>query len=119
MVILGSRGRNVQMTKIIPWSPSSLDTFVNCPHQYHQTKVLKLFKAEQGDEQIWGEYVHKKFAERQDHRLALPQDLVGHEPFMAKIEAKPGHFFCELKVALDTKLRPCHFFDKECFFRGV
>jgi hypothetical protein len=107
------------MTKIIPWSPSSLDTFCNCPHQFHQTKVLKLFKSEQGEEQIWGDYVHKKFAERQANRLALPDDLQDHETFMAKLEALPGWFFTELKVALDTKLTPCNFFNKECFFRGI
>lgn len=107
------------MTKPIPWSPSSLDTFVNCPHQYHETKVLKHFKSEQGEEQLWGEYVHKKFQERQDHRLALPMDLQDHEDYMKKLEAHPGHFACEKKVALDVKAHPCHFFDKEVFGRGV
>src|SRR5579872_6165089 len=107
------------MTKILAWSPSSLDTFVSCPRQYHETKVLKRFKSEQGPEQIWGEKVHKHFEERQAHRKPLPEDLEEHEPFMQRLENKPGHFFTEQKVALDNKLVPCAFFDKACFFRGV
>jgi PD-(D/E)XK nuclease superfamily protein len=107
------------MTKIIPWSPSGLDTFVSCPHQFHEVRILRNFQQEQSEEQHWGEHVHKKFQERQEQRLGLPQDLQMHEPFMRRLEEISGHFKTEQWMALDTKFKPCHQFDKECFFRGI
>lgn len=106
--------------QLIPWSPSTLDTFVNCPHQFYETKIAKNFIPEKDADQLWGTYVHKKFQERQEHRLALPQDLQNHEAFMMKLEATPGIHFCEKQMALDRQLKPCYFFDnKNCFCRGV
>jgi len=49
----------------LPWSPSALDDFVNCPKSYHEKRVLKSVKDVQGEEAIWGVRVHKAFELRQ------------------------------------------------------
>ena len=105
--------------KPIPWSHSSLEDFVNCPRSYHAKRIAKTVKQVQGEEAKWGEYVHKQFEDRQGTQVPLPPELVEHEPFMLKLEAMPGNFFTEQKIALDRKLVPCSFFSTGVWFRGI
>jgi RecB family exonuclease len=95
--------------KPLPWSPSALETFKNCPEQYHHRYVLKdLPPEERSAEQIYGERVHEVFAARQGHkRTKLPADLAAHEPFMEKLAAQPGLVFVEHKAALSKLAMPC------------
>lgn len=105
--------------KILAWSPSSIDQFANCPRQFVETRVHKNFKSEQTQDQIWGEKVHKHFEERMAHRTSLPKDLKDHEMYMIHLEELPGHFFTEQKIAFDLKMKPCGFFDRDVWCRGV
>lgn len=107
------------MTTPLPWSPSSLDDYINCPRSFHEKRVLKKFKEVRGEEALWGEYVHNAFQRRQSSKTPLPADLVTHEKYMQLIEAKPGSFQTENKIALTRKLIPCTFFDGEVWYRGV
>ena len=107
--------------KPLPWSPSALDTFANCPEQYHHRYVLKdLPEEERSAEQIYGEQVHEAFAERQrPKRKKLPPLLMTHEPFMAKLEAQPGHPYIEHKAALAKNLETCGWGDKNVWCRMI
>ena len=103
----------------IPWSFTSLEDFKNCPRSFHEKRVLKKFKEVQGEEAAWGERVHKIFDDRQVSNTPLPPELAQHEPFMKRLEDKPGHFFTEQKIALSKKLIPCTFFSPVVWMRGV
>lgn len=103
----------------LPWSFSSLEDFTNCPRSYHAKRVIKTVKEVQGDEAKWGEIVHKVFEDRQSSSTPLPPELVEHEPFMQRLEDRPGILFTEQKIALDKKLKPCAFFAQDVWFRGI
>lgn len=106
----------------LPWSPSSLDTFKNCPKQYHEKYIGKTMPQElQGPEQAYGEWVHKEFQTRQEdpnYRLVL--ELSEHEPFMKHLQKLDGDFFCEQKIGFDRKAQPCSWeHRKDIWFRGM
>ncbi|MDR3427790.1 PD-(D/E)XK nuclease family protein [Silvimonas sp.] len=106
----------------LPWSPTGLDTFVNCPFQYHGKYVTKEFKEDENnksEEQKWGIWVHKQFEDRLAVRAPLHDTLKAHEPFMQELENMPGVLNTEQKAALDKNLRPCHFFDRGVWMRQV
>ena len=108
--------------KPLPWSPSALETFKNCPEQYHHRYVLKdLPPEERSAEQIYGENVHEAFADRQrPKRKRLPADLFdAHEPFMCVLDRQPGRSFVEHKVALAKNLEPCEWDDKNLWCRMI
>ena len=95
------------MSTPLPWSPSSLETFVNCGRMYHGKYVLKQFTDEETTEQqTYGTETHLHFELRQNSRTPLPDHLLQHEKFMERLEALPGEFFTEQKIALTKKLVP-------------
>ena len=107
--------------KPLPWSPSALETFRNCPEQYRHRYILKdLPPEEKSTEQIYGERVHEIFAARQSpKRTKLPPDLASHEPFMQELAAQPGRVLVEEKVALAKNLEPCEWDDKNVWCRII
>lgn len=105
--------------KPLPWSHTALDDFVNCPRSYYEKRVAKSVKEARSEQMIWGEWVHKQFEDRLGLNVPLPADLWIHEPFMQKLDDKPGLNMTEVKFAFDQKAKPCHFFDQHVWFRGV
>lgn len=105
--------------KPIPWSPSSLSDFINCPRSFYEKRIVKSVKQEDTEEIIWGNKVHKAFEERHLHGKPLPDDLEEHEEFMLALTVIPGQHYTEQKIALDTALKPCGFFDKGVFMRAI
>lgn len=107
--------------KPLPWSPSALETFNNCPEQYHHRYVLKdLPPEEDSEEQTYGKRVHEAFADRQRPvRKKLPPDLKAHEPFMEELEAQQGWVYIEHKVALSKSGETCEWSDKNVWCRMI
>jgi len=113
----------VTSRKPLPWSYSALDDFKNCPRAYYEKKVAKSVKEEPSEQMIWGNKVHKHFEDRQKFSTPLPEVLAEHEPFMQELEdltKRPGvTVYTEGKIALNKRLQPCGFFDKDVWWRGV
>lgn len=107
------------MAKPIPWSYTGLDQFKNCPRQFYEVRVAKTVKDEPGEAQIWGTRVHEAFEARLAHRTPLPPELAEHEDFLKRLEDKPGIPHTELKIAFNAKAKPCNFFDRDVWYRGV
>lgn len=101
------------------WSHSALESFKNCPRSFHAQRVLKSVKQEPTQHTIWGEYVHKQFEDFQRDGKPLADDVSEHYDYMTRLAEKPGEPMCELKIALNTRLEPCEFFDPSVWFRGV
>jgi ATP-dependent exoDNAse (exonuclease V) beta subunit len=80
---------------------------------------VKSVKEEESEHMLWGNQVHKAFENRIKNGDPLPEDLNQHESFLKSLEAKGGSISTERKIALNTKARPCGFFDKDVWFRGV
>lgn len=102
------------------WSHSALETFENCPRQYHETKVLKRWPFSETKEMIWGREVHKHFEDFLLHGTPLPADLLAHGEFLAWFKALPGELAGEERIALDVQMRECAYFAKnvQVWYRG-
>lgn len=112
------------MTTPLPWSPSSLETFVTCGRQYHGKYVEKRYPPEEpSEQQTYGLETHKHFELRGENPdYVLPYHLLIHEPFMKKLDTLPGIVHVENKVALTKKLLAVgwsHQPKEEIWYRGV
>ncbi len=106
--------------KPLPWTYSSLETFINCPLQFYHKYVVKDVKDVPGEPQIYGTNVHAHFENYMNASgdYALPDDLVPHKPKLDALLAKDGIFWCEEKVALGRDLKPCRYDDPDRLWRG-
>ena len=107
------------MPKPLPWSHTALDTFVNCPKRYYETKVIKSVVEAPTQQMQWGTDVHKHLELRVKDGTPLPAALTNHEPYIQRLLALPGRITAEEKIALDLKGQPCAFFAKDVWYRGV
>lgn len=102
-----------------PITPSSLSCFVDCGLQFYHKYVAKdLPREPQTPQQAYGDRVHKAFEDRLDSQKPLPPDLAVHEPFLARLEARPGVHWVEEKVAFRKDGSPCPYDDPTRFWRG-
>lgn len=102
-----------------PWSYSALDRFKTCPRQYYEVSVAKSVQESQSEQLIWGNKVHKAFENYIKLDAPLPDYLQEHEPFMSDLRNREGLVSAEQKVALNRKVKPCTYFEKDVWFRGV
>ena len=101
-----------------PWSHSRLDAFISCPRKFHGQYVTKQYTDPPGEKQLYGTRVHLDFEHNQAIGAELPDDLKRHQPFMDEIRV--GKLIgVERKVALNKRLEPCEYFDKDVWWRGV
>ena len=102
------------------WSHSALETFENCPKQYHETKILKRYPFEDTQQTIWGREVHSAFENFLLYGSPLRADLQMHQEFLEGFKAQPGELKGEERIALDTTLQRCDYFDKrrQVWYRG-
>lgn len=107
------------MSTPLPFSFSSLDTFTNCPKQYHAKYVLKSVKDERSPQMIYGEDVHKSFENRFMLGTPLPEHLEMHEKKVTDLLDKGGVFECEQRVGLTKRLEACDWKHPDIFWRGI
>ena len=85
---------------------------------FNAKHVAKTHIDVQGEAQIWGEWVHKQFENYIDINQELPEELQSHKKYLDRLREKPGHYWCEQKIGLDTKGQPCTWFVPWVFWRG-
>lgn len=102
------------------WSHSALESYENCPKQHHEVKVLKRHPFVPTRETEWGKEVHKHFENFLLYGTPMPADLASHVEFLQSFKDQPGELAGEERIALDTNLRQCAYFDKtvQVWYRG-
>lgn len=102
------------------WSHTALDSFENCPRQYYETKIAKRWPFVETKEMKWGKVVHSAFENYLLHGTPLPVDLQMHKDFLTRFKELPGVLAGEERIALDTNLKACDYFDKRVtvWYRG-
>jgi len=121
--------------KPLPWSHSSLEKFRNCPHAYHEIKVLQNFTDAQHESSIWGNWAHEQIefhygykTQQPWHENMLPYvphieaalawaGGVGYSPGTADVPCKLT--MLEKRLALNTKIKPCEWEDPDVWGRGI
>lgn len=98
-------------------SPTSLQTFLTCPKQYHAKYVTKEVKFEQNDHATFGDLVHKSIEAYLKHGEPLPTILESMAEFLGKMT----HVLvgAETKLAVDKQGNSVEFFDKSAYQRCI
>ena len=82
-------------------SPTSLQTFLTCPKQYHAKYITKEVKFEQNDHATFGDLVHKSIENYLKHQEPLPTILHDLQPTLDKMGQVL--FGAETKLAVDKQ----------------
>lgn len=105
-----------------PWSYTHLDTYENCPFQYHWKYILKNKEAATKEMED-GRKTHDALEKRVAANVALPGVYVKYDPLcqsVLKIAGdNNGTIRTEMKVAINRELKPCDFFAKDVYGRGA
>lgn len=98
-------------------SPTSLQTFLTCPKQYHAKYITKEVKFEQNDHAIFGDLVHKSIENYLKHQEPLPSKLLPLKPTLDKMGQVL--YGAETKLAVDKQGNAVEFFDKSAYQRCI
>jgi len=107
------------MTKPITWSYSSLALYQQCPKKYYHLKVAKDVKEDMGEAIIFGNEIHKVAHLYVEQHHPIPEKYASIEPAIKALKDMPGRKLCENKLGLTVDLKPCGFFDKKVWWRGI
>lgn len=107
------------MAGVIPWSWSTLNEYRTCPKRYYEVRIAKSVIEPESDYLVWGKYFHKGFEVGIESNVPLPADMAQWEPIRKAMVAAPGTKYVEVKTAVTRDFKPCDFFAKDCYNRGV
>lgn len=107
-------------TKNFAWSYSQLKAFEQCPRKWYHTAIKKDFVEEKGEQQRWGDKVHKALEDRiTQPAKEIPVEFHKYVSIADRIASLPGVTFAERKIALDDQFRPVDWFDPSVWVRGI
>jgi hypothetical protein len=103
------------------WSYSSLSLFQQCPKKYYHLRVAKDHKEPETDALMYGKQLHEaaEFYIGKDTPLPPQFAFIKGSLDLLKTLGEGGEFLCEYRMGLTRDLKPCDFFDKDVWWRGV
>jgi hypothetical protein len=103
------------------WSYSSLSLFQQCPKKYYHLRVAKDHKEPETDALMYGKQLHEaaEFYIGKDTPLPPQFAFIKDSLDLLKTLGEGGEFLCEYRMGLTRDLKPCDFFDKDVWWRGV
>ena len=101
------------------WSYSSIKTFDQCPKKYFHLKVAKDFKDEAGEAADYGTAVHEAAELFVTSGVPIPEKFAFMRPIVEPLAKKQGAKYAEIKIGVTRDLKPCGFFDKGVWYRGI
>lgn len=107
------------MSKVLPWSWSTLSAYRTCPKQFYELRIAKSVKEPDSPHLVWGNHFHKQMELGVSSGIPLTGDMQKWEPLRQQLVAAPGKKYTEQKLAVDSNFEPCDFFDKGGYSRGV
>lgn len=103
----------------LAFSYSAIKDFQNCPRKYHETRILKRFKQGDSEATLYGTAVHKAFELYIQDGTPLPPEFAQYQRFVEPLTKIQGEIKCELKLGITADFKPCDFFAKDVWFRGL
>jgi len=102
-----------------PWSYSRISSFENCPKQFYHTTVLREYPFEETEAMRYGTEFHKAAEDFIRDGTPISAKFAFAQPMLDALAARPGLKVTEQKLGLTAELKPCGFFDKDVWFRGI
>ena len=104
---------------ITPWSYSRLKSFEQCPKQFYHLKVVKDYEEKQSSAMFYGNEFHKAAENYIKIGEPLPPKFLYSKPVLDSLKTKKGDKLCEYRMGLTEDLKPCGFYDKTAWYRGI
>jgi len=104
---------------IAPWSFSKIKAFDQCPKQFYHEKILKEYPMRQTEAMLYGNQFHTAAEHYIKDCAPMPERFDYAVGALDSLQAKQGEKLCEYKLGLTEDLKPCGFYDKEVWFRGI
>jgi hypothetical protein len=101
------------------WSYSSIKTFDQCAKKYFHLKVVKDVKDEPGEAADYGTAVHEAAELFIKHGTPIPEKFAFMRPIVEPLAKKKGTKATEIKLGVTSDMKPCGFFDKGVWYRGI
>ena len=101
------------------WSYSSIKTFDQCAKKYFHLKVVKDVKDEPGEAADYGTAVHEAAELFIKHGTPIPEKFAFMRPIVEPLAKKKGTKATEIKLGVTSDMKPCGFFDKDVWYRGI
>ena len=81
--------------------------------------MAKDIKEEPGEAMTFGNEIHKIAHEYVEQDKPIPQKYSNIEPALKSLKDMEGKKLCENKLGLTIDFKPCGFFDKNVWWRGI
>jgi len=107
------------VSKVTPWSYSSLTAYATCPKRYYLTRISKQVAEKQTEATIHGNEVHSALEKYVGGEKPLADKYEDYRAVADKIKLAPGKKLLEYKFGLTKTLTPTTFFAKDVWCRGV
>jgi len=104
---------------MIKWSFSSLKQFKNCPHQYHEVKVLQNYPVKVSQQMLYGTEVHKALEDYTREQKELPKHYQRFKSLVDVLMDIEGDKYYEHQMALSADKLPCEFSSPDYWVRGI
>ena len=101
------------------WSFSALKEYVNCPRQYHETKVLKRYEKKVTQQMTYGTEVHKACEDYVGEGIPLAKNYQHFQPILDSLLEIDGTRYPEHEMGLYRDGSACEFDDPERYVRGI
>jgi hypothetical protein len=107
------------MTKPIAWSHTALKDYEGCPRRYHEVRVLKKYPFQETEATRYGNDLHKAIELYIQNQTPIDEKYVFVQPVVDALLKKPGRKMAEQKMAVTVDLKPCDWFAKDAWARGI
>lgn len=107
------------MTKVAPWSFSKIKAFEQCPKQFYHVNILKEYPFQETEAIRYGSEFHKAAEDFVGKDAELPAKFNFARGALQSLKDKRGVKLVERKLGVTEDLRPCDFFAKDVWFRGI
>lgn len=104
-------------TKPFVHSYSAGKMFEQCPHRFHEDRVLRRFPFVQGPEAKEGDEIHKAFELNIARNKPFARKYKDMEAIAQAAKDKPGVKLVEAKWGLTKQFKPCGYFDDKAYYR--
>ena len=104
---------------VAPWSFSKIKAFEQCPKQFYHEKILKEYPFVETEAIRYGSEFHKAAEDFMGDDVSLPKKFEYALPVLESLKGKRGVKLCERKMGVTEDLRPCDFYSKDVWFRGI
>lgn len=105
--------------KPVTWAYSSLTLFEQCPHKYYRLRVARDIKEPESEAMKFGRQVHMAAEYAIRDGTPVPRAYAFLDPYVERMKATQGTKLTEYKMGLTRDLKPCEFFAKDVWVRGV